>query len=89
VLVVPLTTPRPTLPLPFTLPDCEVVPLVMPPLVDVVVVVLFLRMPRPRVGVFAAVVRAASNFAFSAASAAFRRANSAACVAANATAASS
>jgi len=51
--------------------------------------VVFLSIPRPRVGVLPADVRAASSFAFSAASAAFCRACSAAWEAAKAAAASS
>jgi len=69
VAVVPLVAvPRPIPPLPLTLPVLDPIPLPR----DVVdEVVVFLRIPRPRVGVLALARVAASSFACSAASAAF------------------
>lgn len=62
---VPLVTP----PRPRTLGVCEeLVPL---PRVDPIGTVVFLRIPRPRVGVLLATRFAASSFCFSAASMAF------------------
>ena len=67
-LVVPrVLVPRPTPPRPRRpLVCCDVVPL---PRVDVVGTVVFLRIPRPRVGVFAGARDAASSLAFSASAA--------------------
>lgn len=72
--VVPRVVPRTIPPRPRTVPVCDGTPL---PRVDPTGTV-FLSIPRPRVGVFEFERVVASSFAFSAASAAFWRANSAA-----------